>query len=315
MKYSVVIPAHNAERYLSSALESVRAQSLPPEAVIVVDDGSSDATAEIAASYDAVVIRHRIARGPSAARNAGVAACSTELVAFLDADDEWMPDHADGTVGAFTHPGVIFSAARAVSVGAAFVGGSAVERTMEPIDLRDTLVLENPIVQSGVVIRRDVFVQAGGYDESMRCAEDYDLWGRVAVIGLFCPVPATTVRRRFHPEQASIRLVPEMVAGAWKVRRRVAGRRLIEVHESHRPDVVQRLCNAGQQDLSWAVWMGDAEILSVVRNELVQTDIELDLHGRLADVVGASISLTRLADSIRCRAYGVRRKLRSHSGT
>jgi hypothetical protein len=61
--------------------------------------------------------------------------------------------------------------------------------------------------------------------------------------------------------------------------------------------------------------MGDAEILSVVRNELVQTDIELDLHGRLADVVGASISLTRLADSIRCRAYGVRRKLRSHSGT
>ena len=162
MKYTVVIPAHNAAKFLASALESVRSQRLLPEVVIVVDDGSSDGTARIAASYGAIVISNVAARGPSAARNAGVAASSTELVAFLDADDEWTPEHAEQTVGALVSPGVVFSAAPATQIGAESGKVPVAEIGLDPLDLREMLMFENPIIQSGVVIRRDVFDSVGG---------------------------------------------------------------------------------------------------------------------------------------------------------
>jgi len=314
LKYSVVIPAHNAEKYLPLALESVRAQRLSPEAVIVVNDGSSDATAEIAASYDAVVITHRIARGPSAARNAGVAACSTELVAFLDADDEWTPEHAEKTVGVHNYPGVIFSASRAVCIGSESFAVPSPDIGEEPLDLREMLVLENPIIQSGVVIRRDIFEQAGRYNESMRFAEYYDLWNRVAELGLFCPVVTACVRRRIHDDQVSLRFTPKMVAGAWQVRRTTAARRFPSLSESAHRDLVQLLCEGARRDIASAVWTGEAALLSLVRDEMERTDADLQLNGALAAVGGDSMSVMRLAQDIRCRAYKIRSRLRSWRG-
>jgi len=90
MKISVVIPAYNAAPHLGATLASVAAQLEAPAEVIVVDDGSTDATAAIAAAAGARVIRQRNA-GVSAARNTGVRAASSEWIAFLDADDRWLP--------------------------------------------------------------------------------------------------------------------------------------------------------------------------------------------------------------------------------
>jgi glycosyltransferase involved in cell wall biosynthesis len=89
---SVVIPAYNAEAVLRRAIESVLAQTLTPQEILVVDDGSTDRTSEIAGTYGSKIryLRQENA-GASAARNAGIRAASCEWIAFLDADDEWLP--------------------------------------------------------------------------------------------------------------------------------------------------------------------------------------------------------------------------------
>ncbi|MEY2447624.1 MAG: hypothetical protein QOH79_1100 [Acidimicrobiaceae bacterium] len=88
---SVVMAAWNAERFIEEALASAVGQSTPPAAIVVVDDGSTDATASLAASFDdSVTVLSREHAGIGAARTAGIAATTTDLVAFLDADDVWM---------------------------------------------------------------------------------------------------------------------------------------------------------------------------------------------------------------------------------
>lgn len=91
-RFSVVIPAFNAAATLARAIESVRAQSWSAHEIIVVDDGSTDATAEIAAGFDGVRLIRQKNSGVSVARNAGAAAASGDWLAFLDADDWYAPD-------------------------------------------------------------------------------------------------------------------------------------------------------------------------------------------------------------------------------
>jgi hypothetical protein len=91
-RFSVVIPAFNAAATLARAIESVRAQSWPAHEIIVVNDGSTDATAEIAAGFDGVRLIRQKNSGVSVARNAGAAAASGDWLAFLDADDWYAPD-------------------------------------------------------------------------------------------------------------------------------------------------------------------------------------------------------------------------------
>ena len=103
-RFSVVIPAFNAEKTLARAIESVRAQSWPAHEIIVVDDGSTDASAEVAAAFGAEVRLLRQANsGVSAARNAGAMAATGDWLAFLDADDWYAPDrlrlHAEWIAG------------------------------------------------------------------------------------------------------------------------------------------------------------------------------------------------------------------------
>jgi GT2 family glycosyltransferase len=91
-RFSVVIPAFNAAAALAQAIESVRAQTWPAHEIIVVDDGSTDATAEVAHRFADVHLIRQVNRGVSVARNAGAAAASGDWLAFLDADDWYAPD-------------------------------------------------------------------------------------------------------------------------------------------------------------------------------------------------------------------------------
>src|SRR3954452_15003770 len=93
---SAIIPAHNAERFLAAAIDSVLAQTYQPIECIVVDDGSTDGTPAVARSYgDRIRLIPQEQRGVSAARNRGAAEARGELLAFLDADDRWLPERVE----------------------------------------------------------------------------------------------------------------------------------------------------------------------------------------------------------------------------
>jgi len=97
---SVVIPPYNAENFLKRNLDSISTQTLKPFEIIIVDDGSTDQTAEIAKSYkeNKVHFIHQKNSGASAARNTGIRAANGEWIAFLDADDEWQGHHLENAV-------------------------------------------------------------------------------------------------------------------------------------------------------------------------------------------------------------------------
>ena len=108
LKVSAVIPCYNYGRFLGEAIESVLSQTFSAHEIIVVDDGSTDGTPEVARRYGEKIRYHRTEnRGVSAARNAGIALAEGDLIAFLDADDRWLPNKLECQVPVFDGtPGV-----------------------------------------------------------------------------------------------------------------------------------------------------------------------------------------------------------------
>ncbi|HYW51031.1 MAG TPA: glycosyltransferase family 2 protein, partial [Gemmatimonadaceae bacterium] len=147
-EYCVVIPAKNAAKFLASTLESVRQQTCPASEIVVVDDGSNDATAEVARAAGVTVMSHATSSGPAASRNRGVAATTAPLVAFLDADDEWMPDHAERLLHALAAEGAVFAGSGAQKFGAETGVLTADLADGASVDLRDALIIDNPVIQS-----------------------------------------------------------------------------------------------------------------------------------------------------------------------
>lgn len=204
---TVVIPAYNREVLLRRALASVAAQTpRPPAEVIVVDDCSTDRTAEVAQDMGARVIRHERNRGEGGARNTGIEAASHEWVALLDSDDEWLPWYLD--VLWRLRDGHSLVAGSAVDVyadgsrGHRFHGnvGRAPRTLRSPAEL---VYPGNVIPASGVMVRRDAVLRAGGYRERMPHAADFDLYLRTLEHGSGVLSPDVVVRYHVHAGQVS----------------------------------------------------------------------------------------------------------------
>jgi hypothetical protein len=179
---SVVIAAHNAADTVGGALSSALAQTVAPLEVVLIDDGSSDNTADIAGILgDPIRVIRQSQRGPSAARNAGIAAARGQWVAFLDADDQWHPSKLECQLAALeSRPGTVLVASdwsRDLPRGPlpAVVSQSIVTT-------RNLLVL-NRFQTSTVLAERDAVRRAGGFDSRLDGAEDWDLWLRLSRTG------------------------------------------------------------------------------------------------------------------------------------
>ena len=186
-RFSVVIPTHNRARDIAGAVASVLAQSCQDFEILVMDDGSTDETAAVIASFHDARIRYEWESqwgGPARPRNRGIAKAQGEWVCFLDADDSWMDDkltaclaHADAAVDLMYHD---------MSMVGAHVAGFTRRRlrsrALRRPALVDLLVNGNPIVNSSVVVRRRVLESVGGVceDKAMIASEDYNTWLRVA---------------------------------------------------------------------------------------------------------------------------------------
>lgn len=184
------MPAHNAAAFIGEALDSVDAQTLDDHEIVVVDDGSTDATAAVVGGWRArhprraLTLERQPNRGIGGARNTGVRIASGEFLAFLDADDLWLPEKL-GAVTRFlaAEPATDLVCHDEWLVDAA--GGRRPLRHGPFSRYEDLLFRGNPVSTSATVVRRDAVLKAGVFSEDLRYngAEDYDLWLRLAAAG------------------------------------------------------------------------------------------------------------------------------------
>jgi len=229
---SIIVPTWNRRAEVARAVSSVLAQTYADFELIVVDDGSSDGTTESLAGLDdrlrCVYAEHA---GVSAARNRGIRLSGGELVAFLDSDNEWLPDHLAVLVEVLRrHPeAVLVSTSPYLRIR----GRDAPERAV----VKDALPLalaENWIgYVSGIAVRRSVLQTTGGFDERLEAMEDAELWIRMATQGPFAFLRRRTFLRH---ETAGSLSVSAGEAGLYARESEVlAARAALEIERLPRP--------------------------------------------------------------------------------
>ncbi len=179
---SVIIPAYNAGLWIQRAIESCLAQTSQPLEIIVVDDGSSDDTAAIAASFSpSVQLVRQPNAGPAAARNQAARLAQGEWLGFLDADDYWFPDKLHVQLQPEISP----------DIAVLYTLFNTHNGSPEPPEVGFKELWDyNWIGISSTLVRRTAFEAVGGFRETLRAVEDYNLWLRLAAEGwrlVLCP--------------------------------------------------------------------------------------------------------------------------------
>lgn len=208
VRVSVVIPAYNAAWCVGHAIDSALAQQYLEREILVVDDGSTDTTPQVLEKYGAAIrVTRKRNGGLSSARNAGIRVADGELVAFLDADDYWLPSKLSRQVAlldARPEIGFCSTAAALESLDGSRLGEWACAPPVGDM-LREIFARNAAVAGSGsaVLARRELFERAGMFDEGLKSLEDIDMWMRLAAMtGYACvPEPLTVVRR--NPESMS----------------------------------------------------------------------------------------------------------------
>jgi glycosyltransferase involved in cell wall biosynthesis len=183
--YDVVIPCFNRERTVEQSVDSVLAQNPAPTRIILVDDGSSDRTADILrvlesrhATVHAVLLPRNV--GASAARNAGLALTRAEWIAFLDSDDVWLPGAAAAMLGATSNVDVVVGQFRRV-----WPCGSSGEPECgwNGGDVLSALAITGAIGPSWSIVRRSAALLVAGFDPSYHNCNDWDFYVRLVAAG------------------------------------------------------------------------------------------------------------------------------------
>lgn len=189
----VIIPTYNNGKFILDAIRSVEAQSIRPNTLFIIDDGSTDNTADIVRKYKKeskllITYIRKENNGPNSARNRGILLSNAEYVAFLDADDIWTKDKLEKQFAVFSsrtysNTGLVYSRYGLIDENGIKIDGSTV-----PLDrnfsgkaylhvLRANKILGSA---SSVFIQREVFSTVGLFDENLRFSEDWDMWIRIA---------------------------------------------------------------------------------------------------------------------------------------
>lgn len=205
----VVIPAYNAARYIEETLSSVASQVDALYKIIVVNDGSTDRTQELVSQFAAkhphlsIQIIEQVNAGLSAARNAGIQASTAPYIAFLDADDLWLPEKLTKQLAVFNQTkndklGLVYCAYGVISEDSVRLPSVAVISPSLRGDASRKLLQGNFISGSGsaVLIKRTVFDAVGLFDEKLRAGEDWDMWLRISRNFLvdYCPEELVLIR-------------------------------------------------------------------------------------------------------------------------
>lgn len=197
---SVIIPAYNAEPFIEDTVRSVLDQTFSDLEVILVDDGSTDGTvARLEKFGDRIRVERQGNGGVAKARNTGVRIATGEWIAFLDADDLWLPDKLERQLAA---PSAVMVYSDRYNIGARgeLPELQSLVTPMHGGDVFVTLLTDgNFITNTSVMVRRALFEQMGGFFTGLNGTEDWDLWIRIAEQHAIHFVNEPLVRYRFHP--------------------------------------------------------------------------------------------------------------------
>jgi glycosyltransferase involved in cell wall biosynthesis len=202
-RVSVLLPVYNGGTFLPEALDSVLAQTLGEFELIIVDDGSTDNSAEVVERYDdprLILLRERH-RGLVGALNRGLEFARGEYIARMDADDVAQPQVLERLVAALdVDPEAVLAAG-----GSTQIGGSDGE-VLPPRDgdLRNRFLLRNPFANGAILIRRSALERVGDYRDVYLHNEDYDLWRRLADVGKIAGISEPLHAVRVHPGRLSL---------------------------------------------------------------------------------------------------------------
>ncbi len=190
---SVVIPTYNSQKFIIKATDSVLAQELLPDEILIVDDGSSDGTQTIIEKLIAgqqdkkprIKYIRQANQGPAVARNTGINNASGDYIAFLDADDRWMPQRLKLQMEIFQDQpgaGLVCSGRFRIDESTGRRTLDCVGRTLSKDSYRDLWTKGNYVTTSSVLARKKCFDAVGGFDEDPRVlgSEDAEMWLRVA---------------------------------------------------------------------------------------------------------------------------------------
>ncbi len=214
---SVIIPAYNCAQYIALAVRSALDQDYPNKEIIVVNDGSTDSTAEVLAQFGArIVVINQANCGVAAARNRGMQSARGDYIALLDADDVWLPGKLRKQVDYLSaHPelGAVYCAWREWRPDALgvftlpHVSRDALEQ--DGIEAQDSGWLYNKLFQDSIIhtttllMRREIMQQAGSFDPALRRGQDYDYWFRLSRLAPIHKLRAVLSLYRIHPQSIS----------------------------------------------------------------------------------------------------------------
>jgi glycosyltransferase involved in cell wall biosynthesis len=197
---SVIIPVYNGEPFLGEAIESVLAQTYHPIEVIVVDDGSTDGSAQVVLGFESVRYDLQSHQGAAAARNRGVGLAKGEFIAFLDADDVWLKEKLTLQIAAFdvdSQTDLVFGHVKEFRS----LGASHVLQEVEEVG-----PAVPGLILTTLVVRYDTFQRVGSFLPRWRTADFLDWYVRSQELGLKTKMlPQVVARRRVHGSNLSIR--------------------------------------------------------------------------------------------------------------
>jgi glycosyltransferase involved in cell wall biosynthesis len=201
---SVIVPCYNGAAFLEETLRSALAQSYAEVEVLVVDDGSTDSSAEIARRFPVRYMRQEN-RGLSEARNTGIRESKGSYLVFLDADDRLKPEAIETGLRALAlRPDCAMTVGDHVFIAAngSYLAGSAKE---DPLHSHYEALLKSNFIEmiSSVLFRRSIFDEVGGFDATLRVAEDYELYLRIARALPICCHAAIVAEYRKHGANTS----------------------------------------------------------------------------------------------------------------
>jgi glycosyltransferase involved in cell wall biosynthesis len=226
LSFAVIIPVYNGSKHLAETLESVLAQTLPPQEIIVIEDGSPKPSAEVVAKYPTVRYVLQKNAGVSRSRNHGASLATADWLCFLDQDDLILPNHLEqvSEAVAANHAIDVCYGGRLILSNSA--NGWTTSRAVPPpavAELRSVLLHRCPFPPSGICIRKSAFTESSGFLSRYDLAEDWECWVRLMSQGrVFHCCTEYTMCYRVHLESVShCRPLPILSANLRVIRERI----------------------------------------------------------------------------------------------